>query len=63
MLGACGHYVGSFFALECLFIVLGRLLRVCSAFFWTLGRSGLDFGWSGAGCGTFRTTVVDNFSR
>ena len=53
LLGPCWHYVGSFFALGRLFLALGRLLRVCKAFFTyvrlffrVLGRSGSDFGLS-----------------
>ena len=51
---SCWHYVGSFFALGRLFLALGRLVRVCTAFFThvrlffrVLGRSGSDFRASG----------------
>ena len=48
------HYVGTFFVLGRLFLALGRLVRVCKAFFThvrlffrVLGRSGSDFRASG----------------
>ena len=63
-------HVGTFFAPGRLFFALGHLLGVCWAFFAhvgrffrALGRSGLDFGWSGAGFRAFKTEFVEDFWR
>ena len=66
----CWQYVGTFFALGRLFFDLGWILSaLCTflayvgRFFRALGRSGLDFGWSEAGFGAFKTTFDDVFGH
>ena len=61
----CWPYVGVFFAPGRLFFALGRFVGASGTFFAhfdrffrVLGRSELDFGWSGAGFGAFKTTFL-----
>ena len=69
-MASCRHYVGTCFALGRLFFVLGWILSASCTFlahvgrfFRASGRSGLDFGWSEAGFGTFKTTFDDVFGH
>ena len=66
----CWGHVGTFFALGRLFFALGWILNASCTFLAHVGcfcrasgRSGLDFGWSEAGFGTFQTTFDDVFGH
>ena len=70
MLAPCWPYVGSFFALRCLFFALGcflctlwALLARLGRFFGVLECSGVDFGWFGEVLGRALETPEMYFSR
>ena len=63
MLGPCKHYVGAFFGLGRLFVALGRLLRVCWAFFAHVGCFFFAFGATPGGKSEHPNTMLERPKR